>query len=219
MSNWWNECERRWRCVFSAMLGHTVLGRQWSRRDVDFFTPHICGIQDVLITKRVSSDVMFANIYSGILIYGWLVRAVYTARMYGWTFWHPYIRAVHTAHTYGPYVRVVRIGFKVNTTFVLRFIGRPFVKRFALCYRTVVCPVYLCVTLVYCGQTIGWIKIPLGIEVGLGPGHTVLHEDLAPPTDRGTATLPPLFGPCLLWPNGRPSPQLLSSCNMCDTHF
>jgi len=23
---------------------------------------------------------------------------------------------------------------------------------------------------------------------------------------------PPLFGPCLLWPNGRPSQQLLSSC-------
>jgi len=36
--------------------------------------------------------------------------------------------------------------------------GRPFVKRLALCYRTVgclACPV-LCVTLVYCDQTVGW---------------------------------------------------------------
>jgi len=24
------------------------------------------------------------------------------------------------------------------------------------------------------GQTAGWIKIPLGMEVGLGPGNTVL---------------------------------------------
>ena len=26
---------------------------------------------------------------------------------------------------------------------------------------------------VYCGQTAGWIKMPLGMEVGLGPGHIV----------------------------------------------
>jgi len=26
------------------------------------------------------------------------------------------------------------------------------------------------------------------------------------------AQQPPIFGPCLLWPNGRPSQQLLSSC-------
>ena len=34
---------------------------------------------------------------------------------------------------------------------------------------------------VYCGQTAGWIKIPLGTKVGLGPGHIVLHGDPAPP--------------------------------------
>jgi len=35
---------------------------------------------------------------------------------------------------------------------------------------------------VYCGQTAGWIKMPLGIiEVGLGPGHTVLDVEPAPP--------------------------------------
>jgi len=32
----------------------------------------------------------------------------------------------------------------------------------------------LSVTLVYCGQTVGWIKMPLGNEVGLSPGHIVL---------------------------------------------
>jgi len=29
--------------------------------------------------------------------------------------------------------------------------------------------------------------MPLGMEVGLGPGHIVLHEDPAPPTERDTA--------------------------------
>jgi len=45
----------------------------------------------------------------------------------------------------------------------------------------------LSVTLVYCGQTVGLIKMKLGMEVGLGPGHIVLDGDPAPPTERGTA--------------------------------
>ena len=131
--------------------------------------------------------------------------------------------------------------------------GPPFVKRFALCYRTVVlsCLVRLSVTLVYCGQTVGWItmkrgtkvglcrshtvldgdpappktgrsspnkghipqfsahvrcgqtavwiKMPLGSEVGLGPGHIVLDEDPAPPK-KGAQH--PILSPCILWPNG-----------------
>ena len=32
--------------------------------------------------------------------------------------------------------------------------------------------------LMYCGQMVGWIKMPLGIEVGPGPGHIVL--DMGP---------------------------------------
>jgi len=32
----------------------------------------------------------------------------------------------------------------------------------------------------YCGQTAGWIKMPLGTEVDLGPGDTVLDRDPAP---------------------------------------
>jgi len=43
----------------------------------------------------------------------------------------------------------------------------------------------LFVTLVYWGQTDGWIKMKLGMEVGLGSGQIVLDGDL-----------------CLLWPNG-----------------
>jgi len=36
------------------------------------------------------------------------------------------------------------------------------------------------ITLVYCGQTVGWIKMPLGTEVGFGPGDIVLDGDPAP---------------------------------------
>jgi len=38
--------------------------------------------------------------------------------------------------------------------------------------------------------------MPLGTEVGLGPGHIVLGGDPAPPTERGTAA-PQLFSACL----------------------
>jgi len=33
---------------------------------------------------------------------------------------------------------------------------------------------------VHCGQTTGWIKMAIGMEVGLGPGRIVIHEDPAP---------------------------------------
>jgi len=74
----------------------------------------------------------------------------------------------------------------------------------------VVCPVLSCLsmTLVYSGQTVGWIKMPLGKEVGLGSGDIVLDGDPAP---RKKHSSRPLFGPCLLLPNGGPSQQLLSS--------
>jgi len=73
------------------------------------------------------------------------------------------------------------------------FIGRPFVKRFALCYQTVVCPVLLSVTLVYCGQTVGWIKVKLGLQVGFCPGYIVLDGDPVSPSQN--ATEPPNFRP------------------------
>ena len=41
--------------------------------------------------------------------------------------------------------------------------------------------------------------MPLGTEVGLGPGDIVLDGDPTPPQKRAQ---PPIFGPCLLWPSG-----------------
>ena len=79
---------------------------------------------------------------------------------------------------------------------------RPFGKPVALSYRTVVC----LVTLVCCGQTAGWIRIPLGTMVGISLGDIVLDGD---PIETGTAAL--TFRPTLLW-HGRPSQQLPSSC-------
>jgi len=109
------------------------------------------------------------------------------------------------------------------------FFGSPFVKRFALCYRSIVCLSCLSVCNVgvlwpngwmdegetwhggrpwpcphcfrwgpsspspkgyslpqfsahgCCGQTAGWIKIPLRREVGLGQGDIVLDGDPASP--------------------------------------
>jgi len=52
---------------------------------------------------------------------------------------------------------------------------------------------------VYCGQTVRWIKMALGMEVGVGPGLTVLDGDPAPLPKKGTE--PPISGPSLLWPN------------------
>ena len=62
-----------------------------------------------------------------------------------------------------------------------------------------VCPVCLSVTLAYCGQTVGWIKMKLGMEVGLSPGDFVLDGDPATLPKNGAE--PPIFGPCLLRPN------------------
>jgi len=96
--------------------------------------------------------------------------------------------------------------------------------QYATCYRARPLPKRHCVTWrpssapkkrhsphflshVYCGQTAGWIKMPLDTKVGLGPGHIVLDGDPAP--QRGTY---PIFSPCLLWPNDRQSQLLLGSC-------
>jgi len=35
----------------------------------------------------------------------------------------------------------------------------------------------LSVTFVHCGQTVGWIKMPLGVRVGFSSGHIVLDGD------------------------------------------
>jgi len=46
---------------------------------------------------------------------------------------------------------------------------------------------------VYCGQTAGWITMPLGTQVSHGPGHIVFDGGPAPLTERGTAA--PTFRP------------------------
>jgi len=57
-----------------------------------------------------------------------------------------------------------------------------------LCHRTVVLCLSVClsVTLVYSGQTVGWIKMSLGTEVGLGSDDIMLDGDPASPIERGT---------------------------------
>ena len=54
-----------------------------------------------------------------------------------------------------------------------------------LSVRCPVCLSSLSVTLVYSGQTVGRIKMKLGMQVGLGPGHIVLDGDPAPPPPKG----------------------------------
>jgi len=53
---------------------------------------------------------------------------------------------------------------------------------------------------VYCGQTAGCIKMPLGVKVRLSPGDFVLHGDPDPPLKKGAEL--PIFGLCILWPDG-----------------
>ena len=53
-------------------------------------------------------------------------------------------------------------------------------------------PAPLLIEDVYCGQTDAWIKTPLGMGVGVGPGHIVLDGDPVPsPPKRGHS--PPQF--------------------------
>jgi len=54
------------------------------------------------------------------------------------------------------------------------------------------------VKLVYCGQTIGWIKMLLGMEVDLGPGDIVLDGDPAPPPKKKGAQQPLTLGQCIV---------------------
>jgi len=62
-------------------------------------------------------------------------------------------------------------------------------KQFAQCYQTVVCLSVLSVLslLVFCGPTVGWIKLKLALQIGLDPGHIALAGDPAPLPQRVTA--------------------------------
>jgi len=49
----------------------------------------------------------------------------------------------------------------------------------------------------HCGQTAAWIKMALGMEVGLGLGHIVLWGPSSPSPRKGRSS-PLLFGPCYI---------------------
>jgi len=56
---------------------------------------------------------------------------------------------------------------------------------------------------VRCGQTAEWTTMSLATEICIGPHDFVLEEDPAHPPQKGQSLpSPPIFGPCLLWPNG-----------------
>ena len=88
------------------------------------------------------------------------------------------------------YIDTTRKAIDCATNLPLRVFGGPLIKRFALCYRSVVLSVCLSVclsvTFVHCGQTVGRVKMKLGTQLGLGPGHIVLDGDPAPLPQRGT---------------------------------
>jgi len=65
---------------------------------------------------------------------------------------------------------------------------RPFVKPYGIGPLSgLSCLSCLSATLVHCGQTVGRIKMKLGTQVGLGPGHIVLGGDQLPLPQRDTA--------------------------------
>jgi len=53
----------------------------------------------------------------------------------------------------------------------------------------------LSVTLVYCVQTVVWIKMKLGMQVGLGSDHMVLDVDPALSPEKGVQQPAPSFRP------------------------
>jgi len=63
---------------------------------------------------------------------------------------------------------------------------------------------------VYCGQTAGWMKTPLGTEVDLSPCHIVLDNAIAPA--KGSQQAP--FSAHVCCDHGHPSQLLLSSCSV-----
>ena len=68
----------------------------------------------------------------------------------------------------------IRLGIGPHSSFFVSFWAtvcktvRPMISDRIVCP----CPV-LSMTSVYYGHTVGWIKMPLGMEVGICPGHIV----------------------------------------------
>jgi len=83
---------------------------------------------------------------------------------------------------------------------ILRFLFEPFLKRFALCYRTVVCPV-LSVYKVGVLWPNGWMDQDETQHRGR-PRYRPYCVRWGPsfPSPKGGTAAPTIFGPCLLWP-------------------
>jgi len=63
---------------------------------------------------------------------------------------------------------------------------------------------------VCCGQTAGWNEDATWYKDRAWPMPHCVTWGLNSPLPKWTQ--PPIFGPCLLWPNGCPSQLLLSTC-------
>jgi len=68
----------------------------------------------------------------------------------------------------------------------------PFLVTDASCYEVKYVELFV--------LTAGWTKMPLSMEIGLGPGDFVFDGDPVPPQKKAQSH--PIFGPCLLWANG-----------------
>jgi len=91
--------------------------------------------------------------------------------------------------------------------------GRPFAKRFALCYLSVVC-LSVCPVCLW-----RWCIVAKRVDRSIchlvrgrhwPRPRCVRWRPSSPPPKKGH--IRPVFGPCLLRPNGRPSQPLLSTC-------
>jgi len=77
-------------------------------------------------------------------------------------------------------------------TTVCKTIGSPYALGQLSCLSVLSCPV-LSVTLMYCGQTVGWTKMKLGMQVGLGPGHVIVLDADPAPLPKNGEVPPPQF--------------------------
>ena len=92
----------------------------------------------------------------------------------------------HSPPTFGPYLLRPNVCMDHDVTW---YGARPRPRR--LCFRwRPRSPQFS--AHVYCGQTAGWMKLVLGVEVRLSPGHFVLDGDPAPSSKRGRRP-PPQF--------------------------
>jgi len=103
------------------------------------------------------------------------------------------LRMVYTGHLWTGLEN--QHSFSINVIF-----GRPFIKRFALFYQTIVCPVLSCLSVSHVGALWpkGWMDQDETWHAG--PGHIVLDSDPTPPPPKGHS--PQIFGPYLLWTSG-----------------